>query len=272
MDERHTEALAALLATVRTLVGPGGCPWDRAQTLESLAPYLVEESWETLDAVRNRGRAEVCEELGDVLMLVFLMCEIARKEKSFSLPEVAREVNAKLIRRHPHVFGDTAVSGPGEVLRNWEEIKKSEGKKAEKDGLPSLPEGLPALTRAVKLGKAASKLGFDWPDLGGPMGKISEEWAELKEAVAGGDARAIEDEVGDLLFAVTNLCRATGTDPEWALRAACDRFRRRFAVVAERGGLENPADLSRMEKLWEEAKEMERGGSSRQETALSEEE
>jgi len=266
VDEESKEALDDLLKTVRTLVAPGGCPWDRRQTVESLAPYLVEESWEVLDAVRNRGNAEVREELGDVLMLAFLISEIACKEGRFSLAEVAREVNAKLIRRHPHVFGNTSVSGPGEVLRNWEEIKKTEGKDVGNGGLPSLPEALPALTRAVKLGKAASKLGFDWPDLGGPLAKISEEWAELKEAVAGGDAKSIEDEVGDLLFAVTNLCRATGTDPEFALRSACNRFRRRFEVVRKGGGLESPAGLSRMEELWAQAKERERNDRSKRES------
>ncbi len=254
-------SLGALLATIRRLLGPDGCPWDRKQTVASFVHYAVDEAWELLEAARSGEDAALREELGDVLMLVLLTAERAARDGRFTVHEVAAEVNEKLIRRHPHVFGDVQVSGPGEVLKNWEAIKRTEGKGMGEDGLPPLPASLPALSQAFKLGKAASKRGFDWPDLGGPLAKISEEWDELKEAVARSDQAAIESEVGDLLFAVTNLCRATGTDPEVALRSACARFRRRFARLVREDEPGIFESLARMESAWEKAKEGEEHGS-----------
>lgn len=253
-------AISALLATVRKLAGPEGCPWDRQQTLASLAPFAVEEAWELLDAARSGRDAETREELGDLLMLILLACVIAENEGRFTLDQTAGEVNAKLTRRHPHVFGGAKVSGADDVVRNWELVKRSERKQAGEAVLPELPASLPALTQAFKLGKAASRLGFDWPDLGGPLAKIIEEWEELKEAVARNERAAVEEEAGDLLFAITNLCRATSTDPEEALRAACRRFRDRFERVVREGGPRVLESLASMESLWRRGKE--HGGGS----------
>jgi MazG family protein len=249
-----TEAIDTLLATVRRLLGPEGCPWDRKQTVQSLAPHAVEEAWEFFDAVKSGMNPAMREELGDLLMLIFLTGELAAREERFTLCEAAAEVTAKLIRRHPHVFGALTVEDPEQVKKNWEAIKKREGKGAADDGLPRVPASLPALSQAFKLGKAAGKRGFDWPDWGGPLAKISEEWGELKNAVARGDPQSVEQEVGDLLFAVTNLCRTTGTDPEAALRSACARFRRRFGRIVREDAF---SSLARMESVWEKAKDEE---------------
>jgi MazG family protein len=250
----HTEPVKTLLATLGRLLSPEGCPWDRQQTVASLARYTVEEAWELLDATRGGPDAAICEELGDVLMLVLFAGCVAEKDGRFTVSDVARRVTDKLMRRHPHVFGDVTVTGPDEVVANWEEIKRREGKTAAADGLPRLSAALPALTQALKLGKAASKQGFDWPDRGGPLAKISEEWGELKEAVARDDAEAVEAEAGDLLFAVVNLCRKTGTDPERALRSSCARFRARFGSLLAEAGPEVFGSLARMEAAWEKAK------------------
>ena len=208
--------------------------------------------------MREGSAADACEELGDILMLVFLTSEIAAAEQRFTLEDVACVVDEKLVRRHPHVFGDRKVADSDEVKRNWDEIKRGEGKRAEDDGLPSLSAALPALVQAARLGEAASAQGFDWPDRGGPLAKISEEWEELREAVARDDKARIDAEVGDLLFAVTSLCRVTGTDPEDALRAACRRFRRRFAAMARAGGPAVFTNLATMGALW--AREKGKGG------------
>jgi tetrapyrrole methylase family protein / MazG family protein len=251
----HDEALAKLRETLGALLAPSGCPWDRAQTVESLAPYVVEEAWELLDAVRNDGNDAAAEELGDTLMVAMLLGLVAENAGRFSLGDAARTVTAKLIRRHPHVFGETTVSSSDEVKQNWEAIKRTEGKQPLADGLPALPPGLPALMLALKLGKAAAKLGFDWRDRAGPMAKVYEEWAELRDAIAADDEKGTAHEIGDLLFAVVNLCRFTATDPEEALRAACARFRRRFGKVAAAGVLGPDKDLGPMQRAWDQAKE-----------------
>ncbi len=251
------EALARLRETVAELLGPGGCPWDRAQTVESLAPYVVEEAWELLDAVRHGDNGAVVEELGDTLMVIFLLGLAGRGAQRLSLAQAAGAVREKLVRRHPHVFGDARCSTSEEVKENWDRIKRAEGTQVLADGLPSVPPGLPALMLAFKLGKAAAKLGFDWRDRGGPLAKVSEEWQELRDAVASDDARGTAHEIGDLLFAIVNLCRWTGVDPEEALRAACARFRRRFGKVAGACALGPDADLGALQRAWDKAKEEE---------------
>jgi len=253
LDE-STISFEYLLSIVRRLLGPDGCPWDRQQTVVSASRYLVEEAWEFLDAVERGDGEGMEEELGDVLMIAVLLAEIAASEGRFTLSGACRKVTEKLIRRHPHVFGNARFNTPGEVKTAWRDLKREEGKGEAPDGLPRLPQVLPALTQAVKIGKAASELGFDWPDQAGPMSKITEEWEELKQAVAKGDKAAISREVGDLLFAVSSLCRKTGTDPENALRAALERFRRRFAKVYEGIAEGRLKDLAAMERTWKEAK------------------
>ncbi len=253
--EPHDAPLAKLCETIESLLGPGGCPWDRAQTVESLAPYVVEEAWELLDAVRHGGDAAAADELGDTLMVALLLGMVAAKAGRFSLAQAVALVTEKLIRRHPHVFGDVTVSSSQEVKQNWEQIKRAEGKTVLPDGLPALPAGLPALMLALKLGKAAAKLGFDWRDRAGPLSKVYEEWGELRDALGSDAPEAIAHEIGDLLFAVVNLCRWTEVDPEEALRDACARFRRRFGKVAAAGVLGTDKDLGPMQRAWDLAKE-----------------
>ncbi len=251
------EALARLRRTVAELLGPEGCPWDRAQTIETLAPYVVEEAWELLDAVRRGDGDAIAEEFGDVLMVLFLLGLTGRRMRRLSLAQAANGVREKLVRRHPHVFGDARCATSAEVKETWDKIKRAEGKAISADGLPAVAPGLPALMLAMKLGKAAAKLGFDWRDRGGPLAKVTEEWQELRDAVAAGDAGATAREIGDLLFAIVNLCRWTEVDPEEALRAACTRFRRRFGKVAAACTLGPDADLGVLQRAWDKAKEEE---------------
>lgn len=255
-------AFRALKKTVDALTGPNGCPWDRSQTPASLAPFLVEESWEYRHAVEADDLDGAAEELGDVLMLVLLASALAEQSDCFSLAEVAQGVNEKLIRRHPHVFGEDVLSDPEAVKQNWEAIKQTEGRRPGPDGLPRVPASFPALLVATKLGKAAAKQGFEWPDLGGPLAKISEEWSELKEAVAHSDKAAIAHEVGDLLFSITNLCRFFSLDPELALHEACTRFRSRFAGITRSSNDQTPASLADMEARWKQAKAQDQNNQS----------
>lgn len=240
------------------LRGPGGCPWDREQTHRSLTPYMIEEAYEAVDAVERGDDADLVEELGDVLLQVVLHSQLAEEEGRFSLADVAAEVNRKLVRRHPHVFGDVRVSGSSEVLRNWEQIKRVEKGARRSSALDGIPPALPALSLAQTMGRKAAKLGFDWPGVDGVLAKVREEIAEL-QATAGAAERY--DEMGDLLFALSSLCRHLGIDGEDALRAAARKFERRFRRVeamAQDQGLNlaalDPADLDR---LWEQAKSAE---------------
>jgi MazG family protein len=253
-------AFSTLIKTIRTLIGPGGCPWDRCQTVDSLASHVVEEAWEFYDEARRNNNSGIVEELGDLLMLILLICAIGEKEQLFSFSQVASAINEKLIRRHPHVFGSTTVNDTNEVKRNWDEIKRGEGKFSQEDPLPFIPDSFPALAQAEKLGKAASKIGFEWPDMGGPIAKVSEEWEELKEAIARNRPEEIEHETGDIIFAITSLCRFTGIQPEFALRAACNRFRKRFLRLAAYGGKDVYNSLATMERYWEKAKKEDTNG------------
>lgn len=251
-------ALERLMQVVDTLRSPGGCPWDAKQTVESLAPHLVEEAHELADAVARGDLRGVSEELGDLLMGVLMVARVAREDRGFGAVEVAEGITEKLIRRHPHVYGETRVDGAGEVLRNWEDIKRAEKRARGEDesALSGVPRSLPALTRAWRVGQKASAAGFDWPDAAGPAAKVEEEWAELRAAQASGDAAAAARELGDLLFAVVNLARKIGVEPELALRATVERFQQRFRWVER--GLGKPlreASLAEMDALWERAKQ-----------------
>ena len=257
--ESTQQAFTRLRAVIEHLIGPEGCPWDRRQTVATLAPFLVEEAWELVDAAACGDREGMREELGDVLMLVMLMGAIGERDGGPDLAAAADGVRRKLIRRHPHVFDRCRVKDAEEVQANWDAIKRSEDRNVPDDGLPALPAALPALMGAFRLGKAAARQGFDWPDLGGPMAKISEEWAELQRAVALGEKNGTAHEVGDLLFAVTSMCRFLAMDPEHALRTACGRFRRRFGYVRRHGGEAVRNDPAAMERLWQQAKQEENG-------------
>lgn len=237
------------------------CPWDREQTLATMAPCAQEEAAEVADAVARARDDEVCEELGDLLMNVFLMSRIGEQARAFDLAEVARRISEKLVNRHPHVFGDVEAKSAGQALANWDRIKSEERRAKGIEGslLDGVPVRLSALARAQKLGRKAAKAGFDWPDAGGALAKVREELSELEKARGESSARA-EHELGDLLFAVVNVARKLDLDADQALRGANERFERRFHHVEQSLGPRlHGAALDEMERLWQEAKEAERG-------------
>jgi len=258
VPDEQLQAIARLVQLVDTL--RIHCPWDRKQTIASLAPHLIEECHEFADAVAKKDNENTCEEIGDLLMGAFMVARVAQDDDSFSIVEVCDNVCEKLIRRHPHVYGETEVADDGEVLKNWEQIKKQEkvDKGEEKSALSGVPSSLPALLRAYRVGQKASNSGFDWPDLQGPTAKVEEEWTELQEAIAGGDKQRISDEMGDMLFALTNMARKLKIEPEMALRSTIERFTSRFNHVEQQlGDSLGSATLEEMDALWDEAKSKE---------------
>jgi MazG family protein len=250
--------LDRLRAIMHRLRAPGGCPWDAEQTHESLVSNLIEEAYETVDAIRSGDLAHMREELGDLLLQVVFHSELAEEAGHFTLDEVARGISDKLVHRHPHVFASSDASTADAVLAQWDAIKRAEKGDHEKPYLHGVGKGLPALPRAAKLQKKAAKVGFDWPDAAGVIAKIREELAEVEEALDGGSARAIEEEMGDLLFSVVNLIRQRGSDPEVLMAAANAKFERRFAqmesLLRQQGVALEEASLEIMESAWQEAK------------------
>lgn len=245
-----------------------GCPWDRVQTLETLKPCVLEETYELLAAMdRPDDRENYVEELGDVLLQVMFQCVMAEEKKAFSFDDVANAISDKLVRRHPHVFGDVVADDPAAVLRNWERIKQQEHKKeARHSALDGVPPALPALLKAQRTQEKAARVGFDWKDAQGPLAKIREELAELEEAVAASADTSrdphVKDELGDLLFSVTNLARHLKADSESALANTTAKFARRFRAV-EAGAKVAGRDLkdmtlAEMDALWDRAKAAER--------------
>ena len=221
-----------------------------------MAPHLLEEAYEAIEALQSGDATTSCEELGDVLMNVLMIAEIAQETGRYDMEGVAREISDKLVRRHPHVFGDAQAEDADEVLENWEQIKKSESGDAKPRGtLDGVPAGLPALLQAFRIGEKASRVGFDWPDTQGPRAKLDEEIAELDEAIGQGDETAIERELGDVLFSLCNLARHVGANPEMALRATNQKFRNRFAKVEQALGARlKEAPLEEKEAAWQTAK------------------
>lgn len=252
------DAIAELRAVVHRLRAPGGCPWDREQTHETLIPHLLEEAYEVAEAIRNGDMPHLREELGDLLLQPVLHAEIAAETGAFDLDAIARELTEKLIRRHPHVFGDTSVDGTEGVLKQWDAIKREEKGTQKESLLHGISHGLPALIRAQKLQKKAAKVGFDWPDAAPVLDKIREEADEIVAEIEKGDAKAIAEEVGDLLFSVVNLARKLGVDAESALVAANAKFEQRFGKLEEKlaGQGKQPADcsLAEMDAVWDEVK------------------
>jgi MazG family protein len=230
--EQRGETYPSLVALMRRLLEPDGCPWDREQDYRSLRRYVLEEACEVIDAIDSGDFKALEEELGDLALQVVFLGELARRDGKFGPDDVVRGIVEKLVRRHPHVFGDTKVSGAEEVLTNWEQIKATE--KRERGVLDGVPHSLPALLRAERMGEKVSRVGFDWPDSRGSRDKVTEELGELDEAIASKDKERIESELGDLLFALVNLARHEGVDAESALRGTADRFARRFAFVEKR--------------------------------------
>ena len=248
-----------LVAIMRRLRGPEGCPWDREQSHETLAPHLIEEAYELIEVLEANKPQYVCEELGDVLLQVIFHAQLAAERGEFDIHDVAQRIVDKLYHRHPHVFGTIQVSGSEEVLRNWEQLKHAEyAEEPRQSILDGIPRALPALQRAQKLQRRASKVGFDWDDVAGPRGKLDEEMGELDAALAAQDPEALRHEIGDVLASVANLCRFVDVDAEGALREANRRFEARFRQV-EAGAKAQGRDLSdltldEMDYLWEAAK------------------
>ncbi len=245
------------------LRAPGGCPWDREQTFDTIKPYTLEETYEVFDAIERRAWPDLRDELGDLLLQVLFYAQMASEAGYFTIQDVASSLNAKLIRRHPHVFGDAVANHSTDVLRNWEQIKQSEKKTSAVDRasmLDDVPRAMPAVMEAAKLGSRAAKVGFDWPDANGLFDKLHEEIGELKAELAPTETQsrpAIEAELGDLLFTAVNLARHLKIDPESALRATNAKFRRRFAAMeSSAGGSEALAAStpSELDLLWNQAK------------------
>ena len=255
---------AALVNIMHRLRAPGGCPWDREQTHETLTPYLVEETYEVLEALESGSDQDFRDELGDVLLQVVFHAELAAERGAFTITDVIDSISAKLVRRHPHVFGDGAARSADEVKANWARIKAEE-RRARSDGetgapsvLDGVPRKLPALLRAHRLGEKAAEVGFDWPDAPSARAKVDEELAEVHEAATGGDADALADEIGDLLFAVTSYARLSGVHAEATLHKALERFRRRFAAMEDEldraGSSVHDAGAAELDAVWNRIK------------------
>jgi MazG family protein len=259
---RAAQAIERLLAIMARLRGPGGCPWDREQTLRTLRPYLLEETHEVLEAIESGDAAEHREELGDLLLQIVFQAQLAQEEGRFDFADVAEAISRKLVSRHPHVFGDAEVGDAEGVMRQWVALKRKE-KQAKGGGqsvLEGVPREMPGLARAERLTEKASRIGFDWAEPAGARAKVAEELAELDAAVTRGDRASTEDEIGDLLLAVANLARKLSVPPEEALRRALGRFIQRFQYVERelerRGVSQGSATLEQMDELWEEAKDV----------------
>jgi len=263
-DIQREHGMDRLLHVVDRLRGEDGCPWDREQTLHTLKQYLIEECYEVVDALDYGSVDEHREELGDVLLHVALQARIRQEEGEFSFNDVANAIADKLIRRHPHVFGDVQVAGSGEVLQNWEAIKVKE--KKEPSVLHGVPRHLPSLQKAQRVQSRVSRVGFDWPENEDVLAKIDEELAETRAAISGGDEKEIMEEIGDLLFAVVNLSRFQKVNAEEALRATVAKFTRRFKQVERRlrdeGKKVEESSLDEMETHWQAVKNDEAGVSS----------
>ncbi len=255
--EKYT--ISDLLEIMRLLRTPEGCPWDREQTHESIRSNLLEETHEALEAIDRGDMPLLQEELGDVLLQVVFHAQMEQEKGSFTFDDVADGICKKLVVRHPHVFGDVTADDAGQVLKNWDAIKReTKGGKTQADMLRAVPRALPALMRAGKVQNRARRVGFDWPDVSGAMQALDSETMELKQAVASGDTAAMEEELGDLLFSAVNVSRFIDIDAEQALTGATDKFIRRFTVVeqlaAERGVDLASASLEELDRLWDEAK------------------
>ena len=282
LAEQDGRSFVRIVELMQRLLAPDGCPWDREQTFETLRKYTLEEACEVIDAIDSGDREALSGELGDLLLQVVFQAELGRNEGKFGPDDVVRGICEKLVRRHPHVFGDVEVSDAAEVLTNWERIKAQEGKQKKGGGiLGGVPRSLPALTRAQRVGEKVARVGFDWPDARGSRAKVTEEIGELDEAIERGDKEKIEEELGDALFAIVNLARHVDVDAEGALRRTIDKFTKRFAHVEKRveeehGGWPKPKEargvgappgeeqrsadvtgelpLEVLDKYWEEAK------------------
>ncbi len=239
----------SLIAVMDRLRDPGGCPWDREQTMESLQPYLIEEAYECLDAMERGDRAEQCDELGDLLLQIVFQSRIAREEGAFSVDDVIQAISDKMIRRHPHVFADSTADDADAVINQWEQIKRQEKGDKPRSIVAGIPVSAPALQRAARLGEKVSRVGLDWDNAHAVRQKVDEELDELEEALAKDDRAAAEEELGDLLFTVAQLARHLAIEPEGALRAATRKFTGRIERIE--------AELAAANLTWDEAGDVE---------------
>ena len=266
------ETFAAFVDTIAALRAPNGCPWDREQTHESIARNMIEEAYEAVDAIEQHDAAHLREELGDVLLQVVLQSQIAADAGEFTVADVCRDVNAKMIRRHPHVFGEAAAGSAEEVLSIWDNVKLAEKSAAdaqaeEPEGLlDSVPVSFPALLQAYKISRKAVAAGFEWDTVEDVWAKVEEEIAEFKQACCSDDAQAKELEFGDVLFSLVNVARKEGIDAETALRATCRKFRERWAFMEGaawgQGKRIEELDMDEMQQLWDQAKMLHVGEAS----------
>ena len=264
MTQQYT--FEQLLEIMRKLRAPGGCPWDAEQTHESLTRYLLEETYEVIEAIDEQSPTHLKEELGDLLLQPIFHAAIAEEAGSFTIDDVISTLCDKLIRRHPHVFGDLEIKDSNQQIENWEKIKQVEKGDERPSALSGVPDHLPALLKAHKISEKASRVGFDWEHADQVFAKVMEELHEFEEAWAGGNPGRMEDELGDLLFAIANMGRFLSLNPEEALRKTITRFQKRFkyveAELLRQGVAMQTASLEEMDRLWEMAKSLERGAKS----------
>lgn len=260
MTKRTFDELVALMHRLRA---PGGCPWDREQTMETLRAYVVEESYEVVEAINSGDRMALREEIGDFLLQAVFLSEIASEEGSFDIYDTIGAIHHKLVSRHPHVFADFKADTASEVLQNWEKLKGEERKGKNEGVLSGVPKSLPALLKAMRLTEKAANVGFDWEKTEDVFDKLDEETRELKEAIASNDRASIEHEIGDLLFTAVNIARRLGIQAEEALQATNAHFTRRFEHIEHAlrvsGKNFSETDLAELERLWVEAKGEEAG-------------
>ncbi len=259
MEIKEAKPLYILKEIASILRSENGCAWDKEQTSKTLKPYLIEEAYEVYDAIDTDDSENLKEELGDLLYQIYAHSQIASEAGIFTLDDVAEAITAKLIRRHPHVFGDDGQATADEVKEKWERIKKEE-KSGRESILDGVPKGMPALLKAYRIQEKVSRIGFDWENINGAEAKLDEEISELKEAVKLGDQKKISDEAGDVLFSIVNVLRFAGVEPESALNGTIKKFTGRFKYIekksADSGKQISQMSLSEMEELWQEAKKI----------------
>ncbi len=266
MPSRRTLAEFELIVNIiEKLRSPSGCPWDRRQTRPDVARYVMDEACEVIDAIDEESPEHLKEELGDLLFQIFFLARMAEEEGSYHIGDVMAAASEKMIRRHPHVFGDARADTVEKVRENWEEIKRRErqDQPRPRSALEGVPRSLPALNRAFKITEKAAKVGFDWDSIDGVIDKVEEELQELKTSLAGNNAGKTAEELGDLLFSVVNLCRHAYVDPDRTLRGATRKFTDRFTFVEEHlfaeGKTPESSDMADMDRLWELSKTTEKG-------------
>ncbi|NLL07103.1 MAG: nucleoside triphosphate pyrophosphohydrolase [Clostridiaceae bacterium] len=248
-----------LLDIMKLLRSENGCPWDREQTFDSIKKYLIEETYEVLEVIDLKDKKRICEELGDLLLQIVFIAQIAREEESFTIDDVITEISRKMVLRHPHVFGEVKAENSDEVLTNWEQIKKKEkGIESQTDVLKDVPSNLPALMRSYKVQQKAAQVGFDWDNIEDVLKKVDEEILELKDVYKSKDVERITDEVGDVLFSIVNLTRFLKVQPELALTGSINKFIKRFEYIETEGKKEGKKledmSLQEMEELWNKSK------------------